>query len=206
LCLPEAVEVLFTFQEYSVSELKCCGIEFCRYFQNSPGDPTTREVLTWFAQTAPAGVRVFGRFIPGEHEYMLDQCHTTFPSIEADEDREERWERALQSPLEMRLALESEWARDCSVGEHFARVLDDAWKVALVRANAKVVIFASTNRLGQSRIVDVLHRLRACSSDDAPWLWIDVPRVQRQLIQRRVCADVLAPAWNADEAGITAPP
>ena len=54
-------------------------------------------------------------------------------------------------------------------------VLDDAAKLAVMRAKAKVMVFGSHTSGDQKEIVSMLQRLKDGSHDTAHWLWIDLP-------------------------------
>lgn len=178
------------FKKYNLSELRCCGDDFANYFKHSPADLMSVDILRWFATTAPPDVRVYGRFV-SDHEYLVDQCHTTFPKPIDNGRWHQRWVRALNQPLEFRLALESEWGSEGSHSENLARVLDDAWKAAVIRANVKVVIFATTSSKKALRIIDCLEKLRSQSRDPAPWLCIDIPWAQKRVTPRTIIAEIL---------------
>jgi hypothetical protein len=177
------------FRHYNVSELCLCANEFAQHFANSPPNMETSHILRWFASTAPPDIRVYGKY--ADKEYLLDQCHTTFPKPIGSEPWQKRWVRALQQPLEFRLALESEWGAKNSHSENLARVLDDAWKLALIKANVKVMVFATTSSKKAQSILDCLDKLRSRSGDIAPWLCIDIPWNQKDTTHRAVVHRVL---------------
>jgi hypothetical protein len=62
-------------------------------------------------------------------------------------------------------------------------VLDDACKLAVLRARTKVIIFSSHWDDPPRRVPDILLKLRACHGDTDPWLWLDVPS-DRQPVAR----------------------
>jgi hypothetical protein len=107
----------------------------------------------------------------------VDLCHTTYPVGQHDE----AWpscgwyERTFCTPCRMLLALESEWGTWGKPDKAFVEVMDDACKLAVLRAQAKVVVFASHWQGERRRVPDALERLRACHGDADPWLWLDVP-------------------------------
>jgi len=75
--------------------------------------------------------------------------------------------------------------------------LDDAWKVANVRAIAKAVIFPThkgKDRQERDRreIVDSLQTLRMQSRDDAPWLWVDLPWIESGDYPRNIAFAILS--------------
>jgi hypothetical protein len=77
-------------------------------------------------------------------------------------------------------------------------VLDDAWKVAVIRATAKVVIFAThkgrdCQEKDRQTLVDDLSALRMQSRDYAPWLWIDLPWIESNDYPRNIAFGILTP-------------
>jgi hypothetical protein len=180
----------FKFTDYSPSELKTCGRAFAHNFKSQPSELRTEDIMKWFRDTAAEGIRAYGRYI-GEYEYLVDQCHTTFPKPQHRERLIHRWERALKVPLVFRLALESEWGSEGSYSDNCSRVLEDAWKVAMVRANSKVVLFATHGSKKARPILECLAELRDQSSDEAPWLCIDIPWAQKRITPRAIDFDVL---------------
>lgn len=171
------------FTSYNLAELRRCGDAFGREFKYSPSDIKSKHVLEWFRDTAPSGAQVYGRY-SGNGEYMVDQCHTTYPQADGKEPWHKTWVRALGGPLQFRLALESEWGSERSHSFNLARVLDDAWKVAMLRAIVKVIIFATTTSNRARPIMDCLEKLRLRSGDVAPWLCIDIPWKQKWVAPR----------------------
>lgn len=85
------------------------------------------------------------------------------------------WDSILVQPVRMRLALESEWGKYASLNESLVLVLDDVQKLALVRADAKVMVFATRNVDDRDHFVRRINAMRAMTDDSAPWLWIDLP-------------------------------
>lgn len=164
------------FTDYSVSELRACGEAFKAEFNCDRFEDTrawTDHVKQFFAKTASEGVSVLG--CNGRPELMLDQVHISYPRRENGEGGLTYWDRILTKPVRIHLALESEWGSAKSMEQSLVCVLDDAQKLALVRADAKVILFAT--RLGQDRgaFVTRIEKVRVAMRDDRPWLWIDVP-------------------------------
>jgi hypothetical protein len=179
----------FQFSNYSVEELRRCGEEFARDFTDVVFHRTndwTSAVSDWFCKSMAAGLVCYKKGQVKEF-LTLDQCHVTFriPVPTQDATGCKRWDQPLIGPCELRLAMTHETGKDTSFGETCARLLDDAWKVALIRATAKVFVFPThqgarcgkTDRqeMHRRKIVGSLGTLRTQSHDDAPWLWIDLP-------------------------------
>ena len=192
------------FSTYSVQELSEFGSAFAVHFANLKLPETSDRkaaVLPWFCKAMAPGLRCYGR--PAEREFpeflTVDQCHVTFRMpVPGDKAGCKRWNQPLTGPCEVRLALTCECGKYYSPGETRAMVLDDAWKVAVIRATAKVVIFPTHQ--GEKRqesyrreIVDSLRALRMQSRDDAPWLWIDLPWITSEHdFPRNVVFDILS--------------
>jgi hypothetical protein len=165
----------FQFQNYDRTELNCCGREFRAHFVKCPhvnDGEWTHAVRDWFRKAAAPGIRVYpaaGMGTARKDEFILDLCHTTYPldGSGGSWPSEQWYERAFGCCCEMKLALESEWGT-------FVQVLDDACKLAVLRAAVKVMIFSSHWNGPQDRVVKSLYHLRKCHNDTAPWLCIDV--------------------------------
>src|SRR5262245_758093 len=117
---------------------------------------------------------------------MLDLVHSTYPPFGSAYLSKAYWDRAVQNPLRIKLAMESEWGHELKGDLSLARILEDAAKVAAVRADAKVIVFAShSKRSSRERVIDMLtslrrqadpsERRRAREPAVTPWLWVDVP-------------------------------
>lgn len=187
------------FRWYDKTELVAAGrelVEVVATRKTQLGRLNTEEwtefVLDWWAQTAPEGVLVDARRhrVSAQQrrppasakarrcfgEFMLDMLHSTYPAYDTKYLSRAYWDRALEGPLHIRLALESEWGHQLNGNLSLAKILDDASKVASIRADLKVIIFASnTKNNARHDIVDMLARLRTCADPAAPWLWLDVP-------------------------------
>lgn len=170
----------FRFDRYDVDELRRCGAAICDHLQRSArrldkvravdgADKGTRAwtkcVLTWFANSAGEGLKPYSRY--NDREFMFDLVHATWD--------ERPWSEAIFGPCKLRLVLESEWGKSSSPSATLSLVLDDAAKIAVARANAKVMLFGSCKDGHRKDIADALARLRRQSEDPAPWLWVDVP-------------------------------
>src|SRR4051812_21130177 len=100
----------FKFSTYSVDELRACGAAFVAEFATFASDDTKARTLAvkhWFHDAMADGLRCYGT--PFDSEFLLDQCHTTFPLPVEGEHSNARWDRALTGECTFRLALESEW-------------------------------------------------------------------------------------------------
>ncbi len=163
----------FRFQKYDRQELARCGTEFERKFRDFHALDWTHGVRDWFRNTAPLqGVRVYpgsGMGKGRKDEFIFDLCHTTYPidSPGAAWPSQKWYERGFEHPLEIKLALESEWG-------DLVDVLDDACKLAVVRSSLKVMVFSSHWSGRTDLILSSLRKLRSCHNDSSPWLCIDV--------------------------------
>jgi hypothetical protein len=167
-----------TFKKYDSDELRRCGEEFKADFEDDGLSGTrdwTEKVCSWFAGTkTSADIRPF--YHPETAEFIFDLCHTTYPMILPNERLCDRWRRALdEGRCQLRLALECEWGKNGDQDESLSMILDDAWKLAVSRADIKVMVFASQQRKDREKIVFRLIQLRRHNGDRAPWLLIDVP-------------------------------
>lgn len=179
----------FRFRRYSLNELRRCATAFVHDFKDIDFGRTprwTEKVLLWFRRRTATRAHCLGR--PGNREFLLDQVHATTCDFAAASPPSTRWDAALKGPCKLQLALECEWGSRASRPENTARILDDAWKVALVRATSKVLVFASKGN--REAIHESVRQLRSAAGDDAPWLLIDVPWWNKQ--DRAVHARLLA--------------
>ncbi|HEX4383028.1 MAG TPA: hypothetical protein VH083_08775 [Myxococcales bacterium] len=183
------------FKNFNAAELVVCADRFLEeahdFARKRPKAATTQWtdfVLDWFWGVRGEGITVDASptKTPGAPsprvcygEFMLDMSHTTYPQYTADCIYHSRpyWKNALSRPCEIRLALESEMGRFRGGDETYVRVLEDAAKLPAVRANVKVMVFASHDGGDRAEIVDSLRDLRLQGRDQAPWLWIDLPWV-----------------------------
>jgi hypothetical protein len=178
----------FHFSNYDIAELTQCGHEFERTFVTTAlcgYIPWTSGVLEWFQGTAASNIRVHPAVGEGtKGEFLVDLCHTTYP---LHDETFERWpstewyDRALAEPCRMKLALESEWGKWGNGDQSLVMVLDDACKLAVLRASVKVIVFSSHWADKSNRVVEKLRNLRGCHGDTDPWLWIDVPNDPKSL-------------------------
>lgn len=177
----------FRFSNYDVNELRSCGQEFERKFSADASLGNcgwTADVFQWFRDAAADGVRVYPTGNEGKKgEFIVDLCHTTYP---LDEVTDGEWpstiwyERASEVDCGMKLALESEWGKWASRDRSHVMVLDDACKLAVLRAEVKVMIFARHLKDDLDRAPKALRELRLRHRDSDPWLWIDVPNQSKR--------------------------
>ncbi|MGD0462723.1 MAG: hypothetical protein ABSB74_09555 [Tepidisphaeraceae bacterium] len=169
----------FQFREYIGEELQACGEEFRKQFINQEyenNDRWTLEVFNWFTATK-AGEGCVYPHIGRKGEFLVDYCHTSYPLKRADEGWPSIawWKRAISGQCGLLLALESEWGKWGNRDLSHVMILDDACKLAAIRARAKAMIFSSQGGQDRGEILDLLASLRSASRDDSPWLWIDIP-------------------------------
>ncbi|WP_437660110.1 hypothetical protein [Sorangium sp. So ce1182] len=115
------------------------------------GGPNKPLLPTWQALLDD---RELARRMPGPRnpsEFLLDLTHVEIAPMPVRTGHG-------QSPWvhRVRLGLESEWGHATSPSYNIKRVLYDASKLAAVRADAKVMIFGSTNRENHDDIVESL--------------------------------------------------
>jgi hypothetical protein len=177
----------FRFHHYTAAELAECGRAFKTEFEFSSLESTaewTAGVCDWFRRAAADGARVFPPRTGRKEEFLVDLCHTSYPPYAAGES----WpclpwyERTLDGSAKIKLALESEWGKWGVADQSLVMVLDDACKLAVLRAQTKVIIFASHWDDDRERAAKQLERLRRCHADTDPWLWIDVPNRRSTLM------------------------
>lgn len=182
----------FRFTDYNPSELRGCGKAFASTalrraseFDAIGSAAWTEFVLNWFADTARRNPTPCIDARPARDlksrttrgEFMLDLVHSTYPTYEKEDFYSmSYWSRALKGDLELLLALESEWGISASAEANVAAILEDAAKLAAVRARVKVMVYASTPRKRiKYDVAKLLSNLRTAAADEKPWLVIDVP-------------------------------
>lgn len=182
----------------SVQELQRHLTKNASVLESYDGDTKlwTELVLNWFSNRAPAGVLVDatppckrlqstirGLPVPLHEirdtagEWLVDLSYSTYPRYEDDWEKPAYWERvfAMAEPPEMLLAVESEWG-SLAPGPNRCRILEDATKLAAVRARNKLMVFGSKDGGAQRNdILDHLRRLRDLADSGGTWLWMDVP-------------------------------
>jgi hypothetical protein len=164
----------------------------------------TDFVLDWFADTAPTSVLVDAHaspqlgwldFLaakgvtdalgdlaeipdrPSRSEFLVDLLHTTHPRYANHPFySREYWDAALRMPFRGLLAVESEFGKQGAVALTRSMILEDAAKLAIVRADAKVMLFGTTRGGPQTKdLLRDLRLLRKQAQDASPWLFVDVP-------------------------------
>jgi hypothetical protein len=180
----------FRFNKYNAVELQKCGQEFIKAFANSSlkgNKKWSPAVFDWFRDTAASEIRPYppsssSQSTSRKGEFMVDLCHTTYPLRNSDHT----WpcvawyEKAFGCPCRIKLALESEWGKWGNGNQSLVMVLDDACKLAVLRADVKIIIFASHWGDARDRIPHAIRDLRRCHGDHAPWLWIDIPNEHKR--------------------------
>ena len=83
---------------------------------------------------------------------------------------------ALESPRRILLALESEWGKANNKQANYAMIMEDATKLAIVRARCKVLVFATVDQACHDEVIKNVRSLRMQMSDKSPWLLIDAAR------------------------------
>lgn len=89
------------------------------------------------------------------------------------------YDRLISKPFEIFLAMESEWGRSNSERATRHEVLEEAIKLAIVRARAKVVIFGPTTADQANRLFAEIETLRNSAGDPRPWLFVSNPWRER---------------------------
>jgi len=111
-------------------------------------------------------------------EFLVDLCHTTYPNEPLTwHASQDYWSRAVTGSRCMTLALESEWGDSRSRDASRNLILDDAAKLAFLRAKTKILLFSTNDKTGREfcDIEGHVSLLRASTGDTAPWLLADVP-------------------------------
>lgn len=173
------------FDTYGKEELSLCGDAFKNDFKEKRYNclkDWTKEVCQCFADAAPDDVRVFDHSHDGE--FIFDHCQMRFPKTKAIKNVDARWREALEEKgsCELLLAMESEWG-------NVVDVLEDAHKLAVVRAKVKILVFESKKTAVRGDVIDKVEKLRSSAKDTDPWLIIDVPRKLSDGIFAKVVSD-----------------
>lgn len=166
------------FVNYDAKELEACGRALCEAAIKSESNVTnwTVFVLDWFMRSAAVDRVVWPPDATRrEGEFLVDQCHVRAPKPQSGETWGAWYDRVLTAPVEMSLALESEWGKVGTRGISTTLVLDDALKLAFMRATAKVIVFASRDGSDRQPTLNLLSQMRWSVQDTAPWLWVDLP-------------------------------
>lgn len=195
----------FKFIQYNPAELIEAGGELveamCRGYDRSHEPPTevwTEFVLDWFAYAAgmvsDRAVLVEARAcdvrkdwrpffaslpdIPRRNtraEFLLDLTHSTYPDYSGRYYTDDYWDECLLMEREILLGLESEWGRFRSVLNTRVKVLEEAVKLAAVRARTKVLVFGSNSTEQRDQLIADVALLRYRMQEQAAWLLVDVP-------------------------------
>lgn len=116
-------------------------------------------------------------------EYLFDLSHSSYPAYgtETSYRSDAYWAKALATPPEIYLVLESEWGKAGATTFSLSAVMEDASKLLHVCARVKVVLFASTTEENRERVLNLAGTMvradvtRTNSGAAPTWLWIDVP-------------------------------
>ncbi|WNG14412.1 hypothetical protein [Cystobacter fuscus] len=199
----------FKFVHYDSKELTAAGAQLvdamARGYDRNMEPPTevwTELVLDWFACAAStfSGQPVLVdararevredwrpffaslRDIPMRNtraEFLLDLTHSTYPDFTGRYYNDAYWDEVLLKEREVLLGLESEWGRFGDVRHTRVKVLEEAVKLAAIRARTKVLVFGSNSQKQCDHLLADVALLRYQARDAAPWLLIDVPWTQR---------------------------
>jgi hypothetical protein len=168
----------FQFKTYDRAELNLCSTAFISRFEKDTTKDMrkwTRNIAAWFWDATAPGVSPYGK--PKTGEFILDQCHTTLQ--DPTHPREMtcgQWESACIASARLLLAMECEWGHKVDKDVSLGKILHDAWKLAVVRAKLKVMVFASHDGASdRSRVQNNIAALRRSAGDNSPWLLLDVP-------------------------------
>jgi len=196
---------MFKFEKYTVEELKECGKAFVGFLDKNkellfelPGTAEwTEVVLDWFSATASDANVVDAR--PSKYaisdsllklrkkkilcprntysEFLVDLCHSDFPSYSSFAFySRDYWASALKERRRIRLALESEWGKYSSKPANYAKIMEDATKLAVVRADCKILVFGTLDQPSHEEVIKDVGLLRKQTGDKSPWLLIDAPK------------------------------
>lgn len=164
------------FVTYDAMELEQAGRACCRAARQAEPDDWTRFVMRWFCEAAADGIQAWPPSPDSRAgEFLVDHCQFRAPPRGEDETWLDWYQRAFGEDTELVLALESEWGKRGTKSLSTSLVLDDAMKLAVLRARAKVIVFASRDGTNRQSTLDLLGKMRRSLRDEAPWLWIDLP-------------------------------
>lgn len=185
------------FSEYDARELEQAGAELVDLFRRLWAvseigtEQWTELVLDFFAARAVSGALVEARAsrlssevsqfraeLPARHTYgefaSFDMLHSNNPGPNEYSSKDEYWNALLARPFEVFLALESEWERGTREVTR-AEVLNDAVKLAMVRARSKVMVFGARAADDAATLFSDIKQLRLVARDDSPWLVVGLP-------------------------------
>ncbi|WP_164017861.1 hypothetical protein [Pyxidicoccus trucidator] len=195
----------FKFVRYDSAELTTAGKQLVdamiRGYDRSLEPPTeawTELVLDWFACAAgafsgqPVLVDARAREVRADWrpffsclrdipmrtsraEFLLDLTHSTYPDYIGRYYKDAYWDECLLGQREVLLGLESEWGRCGDVRNTRVKVLEEAVKLAAIRARTKVLVFGSNDTEQCARLIADVALLRYQVRDETPWLLVDVP-------------------------------
>lgn len=195
----------YKFTRYDSADLTTAGNELvadmCRGYDRSHEPPTevwTELVLDWFACAAgtfserPVLAEARARDVREDWrpffaclrdipmrttraEFLLDLTHSTYPEYSGRYYTDPYWDDCLLEEREVLLGLESEWGRFGDVRGTRVKVLEEAVKLAAIRARTKVLVFGSNGTEQRDRMFSDVALLRYQTRDPAPWLLVDVP-------------------------------
>lgn len=187
-----------TFQDYSCRELEKLGqaaVEIIGAHYDDAKVKTeewTELVLDLFASFAKDGALIEARKprenarstrdwrkeLPVRKTYKefasFDMLHSNNP-IPREEFIDEYYSKLISQEFEIFLALESERGKSGSRKTTRAEVLEDAIKLAIVRARCKVMIFGPVTDSHTDALFEDLEKLRESAKDPSPWLLVSVP-------------------------------
>lgn len=171
----------FAFRDYSVDELEPCGQAFAERFRvpnlADTNPAWTNAVRGWFRNTAAAGVRVYPPSNESsKDEFIVDLCHTTYPLLLELETWPSvpLYERCFERHCQLKLAMECEWGDSRNADRSLCLVLDDACKLAVLRAQLKVMVYSTYYPAEADRTLKALGQLRTCHGDADPWLCLNI--------------------------------
>lgn len=106
----------------------------------------------------------------------FDMLHSSNPIYEeTKEDLDSYYSRLIKQPFEIFLAMESEWGKSNSCRATRHEVIEDAIKLTIVRARAKIMIFGPTKASEADSLFRDLAVLRENAGDTSPWLLVSNP-------------------------------
>src|SRR4051812_13361043 len=98
----------FQFIEYTALELEACGRAFQQHFASctlAGNRPWSGAIFDWFRMAAAPGMRVYPPGAGTKDEFIVDQCHMTYPVCQSNEAWPSLgwYERAVRGRCEMKL-------------------------------------------------------------------------------------------------------
>lgn len=164
------------FVDYGAAELRAAGHALCLAARAAETNDWTQFVMEWFTAASADGVLAWPPSPDSRAgEFLVDHCHFSAPARGENESWLSWYHRAFNEKTELVLALESEWGKRGTKALATSLVLDDAMKLAVLRARAKVIVFASRDGSSRQSTLDLVSKMRRSLGDETPWLWIDLP-------------------------------